>query len=353
MERTGIGRETLTACLLLFGFTFSLLGVELILPSATGSSQALLAVALLMIPGFVLRKKPIQVEELGTTIGPLGPLIKNSLVALLVVFPLFALGFHFFQTSFLGAQPQWSTGAMDRWNQEIEHAPPNPCLASEEGPVAWIDRHGLWVLGPSNTPMSVRGAELPESARRVSCSEQGHAKAGTAIPRQGDVIRYGTELRGVLIDIKGRTTLDLDIVLTDDASPSTLRLGRHQEPVDTISASKSPWWLLTYFIIHLGLIALPEEWFFRGYLQGRLDQLWGTPKRFLGVDLGWGLIVSSLAFAALHPILIPGFHRLLVFFPALFFGWLRARTGNIGAAVLVHALSNVLLAVLSRMYGVI
>ena len=108
---------------------------------------------------------------------------------------------------------------------------------------------------------------------------------------------------------------------------------------------------MTYFIIHLGLIALPEEWFW-AYLQGRLDQLWGTPKRFLGVDFGWGLIVSSLAFAHFTRSSFQGFIGYLSFFQP-FFGWLRARTGNIGAAVLVHALSNVLLAVLSRMYGVI
>ena len=107
-----------------------------------------------------------------------------------------------------------------------------------------------------------------------------------------------------------------------------------------------------FLIVHLGLIALPEEWFFRGYLQGRLDQLWGTPWRVLGVDMGWGLIVAAFAFAALHPILIPGFHRLLVFFPALLFGWLRARSQHIGAAVLIHALCNLLLAIVSRMYGV-
>jgi membrane protease YdiL (CAAX protease family) len=60
--------------------------------------------------------------------------------------------------------------------------------------------------------------------------------------------------------------------------------------------------------------------------------------------------VSALWFALLHPILLPGVHRLLVFFPALLFGYLRARTGNIGAAVVIHATSNLLLAILVGMY---
>jgi membrane protease YdiL (CAAX protease family) len=40
-----------------------------------------------------------------------------------------------------------------------------------------------------------------------------------------------------------------------------------------------------------------------------------------------------------------------VFFPALVFGWMRARTGGIGAAVLFHALCNIFSATLARGYG--
>jgi membrane protease YdiL (CAAX protease family) len=109
-------------------------------------------------------------------------------------------------------------------------------------------------------------------------------------------------------------------------------------------------WILPFLIVHLGIVALPEEWFFRGYLQTRLDTRLGTPWRILGADLGWGFILSALFFALLHPILLPGAFRLLVFFPALLFGYLRARSGNIGAAVVIHATSNLLLTLLVSMY---
>ena len=39
---------------------------------------------------------------------------------------------------------------------------------------------------------------------------------------------------------------------------------------------------------------------------------------------------------------IPNPQRLAVFFPALLFGWMRARTGSIAAGALYHALCNVL-----------
>ena len=43
--------------------------------------------------------------------------------------------------------------------------------------------------------------------------------------------------------------------------------------------------------------------------------------------------------------------RLAVFFPALLFGWLRARTGGVGASVALHALCNLFAAYLARSYG--
>ena len=44
--------------------------------------------------------------------------------------------------------------------------------------------------------------------------------------------------------------------------------------------------------------------------------------------------------------------RLGTFFPGLFFGWLRQRTGSIAAPVVAHALSNLFMATLeASFYG--
>ena len=99
------------------------------------------------------------------------------------------------------------------------------------------------------------------------------------------------------------------------------------------------------------VIALPEEGFYRGYLLTALDDLWGTPWTFFKAKLGWGWLVSSAIFAAGHFFTEPDPQRLAVFFPALVFGWLRARTGGVGAPALFHVLCNVLASTLSRGYG--
>ncbi|MDI1449266.1 myxosortase MrtC [Polyangium sp. 6x1] len=102
---------------------------------------------------------------------------------------------------------------------------------------------------------------------------------------------------------------------------------------------------------HFLAVALPEEAFFRGYLQTQLDAAWAPRWRVFGADLGPGVVVSSAIFAIGHFLTVPSPDRLAVFFPSLVFGWLRARTGGVGAGVVFHALCNIFSATLQRGYG--
>ncbi len=101
----------------------------------------------------------------------------------------------------------------------------------------------------------------------------------------------------------------------------------------------------------LVVIALPEEAFFRGYLQSSLDRVWPPRFRVLGAELGLGWIVAAAIFAVGHVLTIRHPARLAVFFPALIFGWLRKRTGGVGAPLLFHAACNLFAAALGRGYG--
>jgi uncharacterized protein len=101
------------------------------------------------------------------------------------------------------------------------------------------------------------------------------------------------------------------------------------------------------------VIALPEEAFFRGYLQTSLDRVWPPRWRVLGADLGPGWLVAAAIFAVGHVLTIRHPARLAVFFPALVFGWLRARTGGVGASVLFHASCNLFATTLGRGFGLL
>lgn len=99
------------------------------------------------------------------------------------------------------------------------------------------------------------------------------------------------------------------------------------------------------------VIALPEEAFYRGYLQTALDDGLGRRVRVLGAEVGPGLLLASAIFAVGHVATFVHPHRLAVFFPALLFGWLRARTGGIGAPLAFHALCNLFADTLAQSYG--
>lgn len=102
------------------------------------------------------------------------------------------------------------------------------------------------------------------------------------------------------------------------------------------------------------VIALPEEAFYRGYLQTALSRALHEDERgavsFLGARLGWSVVITSAIFALGHLLTELNPARLAVFFPSLVFGLLRARTGGIGASVLFHALCNLFSAYLARSY---
>ncbi len=104
--------------------------------------------------------------------------------------------------------------------------------------------------------------------------------------------------------------------------------------------------------IQLLVVALPEELFYRGWMQTSWAASGPSRKvRVLGADLGRGFLATQALFALGHLVRLQPW-RLGTFFPALLFGWLRARSGDLAAPVLVHALSNLFIATLeASFYG--
>jgi len=92
----------------------------------------------------------------------------------------------------------------------------------------------------------------------------------------------------------------------------------------------------SFALAQIVVVALPEEAFFRGYVQTRLEDLRGkgSPVR---VDV---LVMQAALFAIVH-LADHNPARLAVFFPGLLFGLVRAWRGGIGACIVLHALSNV------------
>jgi membrane protease YdiL (CAAX protease family) len=115
-------------------------------------------------------------------------------------------------------------------------------------------------------------------------------------------------------------------------------------------ALRLPDGFLLLAVVQLFVVALPEELFYRGWMQTR----WAAtaPERgitILGARLGAGFVWTQALFALGH-LVVPEPWRLATLLPGILFGWVRARTGSLAAPVLVHALSNLFIATLERSF---
>jgi membrane protease YdiL (CAAX protease family) len=88
---------------------------------------------------------------------------------------------------------------------------------------------------------------------------------------------------------------------------------------------------VSYMISQLLIVSLPEEFFFRGFLQ---DSIGRNIKAILFV---------SLLFSIAHlprALFFSDWISLLSFFPSIFMGWLYAKTNNILPGTVFHFLAN-------------
>lgn len=107
--------------------------------------------------------------------------------------------------------------------------------------------------------------------------------------------------------------------------------------------------LASFALAQLVVVGLPEEALFRGYVQTRLGDAFPKTIRLLGVPVSpAALVLQAALFGLVHFAVDFAPERLAVAFPALLFGWPRAWRGGIGAAILVHAMSNVYADILVR-----
>ncbi len=122
---------------------------------------------------------------------------------------------------------------------------------------------------------------------------------------------------------------------------------------------RSPHWTLPRDFLtqvvayHVLVVALPEEFFYRGYVQSRLNQVFGRRWRIAGVHCGWSLVITAMLFAAGHSLVVVRWWHFSIIFPAMLFGWIRERTGNVLAPAIFHALCNVVMITLDTCYGVV
>lgn len=112
-------------------------------------------------------------------------------------------------------------------------------------------------------------------------------------------------------------------------------------------------YLIDVVAYHAFFVALPEELFYRGYMQSRLNQLYPKRWKLLGVWVGPAMLWTTVLFTVGHSLVTLRWWHFAILFPSLLFGWLREKTGNVMAGALCHACCNILMVTLETWYGVI
>ncbi|HAH09860.1 MAG TPA: hypothetical protein DCL54_11365 [Alphaproteobacteria bacterium] len=88
-------------------------------------------------------------------------------------------------------------------------------------------------------------------------------------------------------------------------------------------------------------VAIMEEFFFRGYVQSRLNDAFGRPFKVLGTEFGAGVVIASILFGLFHPLSDEAMRWPWALWTAAFgliLGLIREKTGSILAPGLIHGL---------------
>jgi len=148
-------------------------------------------------------------------------------------------------------------------------------------------------------------------------------------------LQVGSVKRGLrLLGLYGVATLvlgALGITVLD-------RLSIKPPLTGVVPTGQWPQWVL----FQLGVVALPEELFFRGYLLTNCVRL----LRAVAPSSSWTVELSSAClsagiFAVAHALILGDGAALLTFFPGLVFAWLFLRCGSLLPPVLLHGAANI------------
>lgn len=338
--------------LLLFGITLVVtVGLTLaqgIVGWLRGYLLVFVAATFLYLPIEVLHRRGEDPADLGIHRKRPFRALRIALLMMLVTFPPYLLGFHLWQTESLGRTAAPAEARFDRWPVELQDAPRITKLGDGEVRLyaeAHRDRLRLrWHL-PAGQPFK---AQLRSDAPLK-------VLAGAHLTKpQGNRLTVAAGSDGLVVFEAPGSQITLNVDAGGDRLPAErLRLGTTLSRASDMpyTAERGWWWLINLVLVQFLLVAVPEEVFYRGYLQTRLDGLIGKDRRIFGADVNVAsVLLTSTLFAIGHIATIPSPARLAVFFPSLLFGWLRRRSGGVLAPAIYHAACNLLVDVVILLY---
>ncbi len=372
--RASIWREALGIYGLAFIAVLALALVALAVGWVSANLYALVAAVFVLLPRWWMNRRGLDPEAHGLTWRHWRRGVVWGLLATALTVPLFWGGFHLWEHKVQGRTFRLSADHYWRWPADWEGEPAR--WGQQPGVWLWTVR-GTLVIGMRGQPLSSGRVVLEGDRPFLPVPQPGVlARRVEADGKRVRDMRLGT--RWELMPTQSHRPVQAYVHAWNASAQAPQRLtittlapersepNAAPPPLYTgalASAQQGPlasrrdlWWIALWVMTQLLFIALPEEYFYRGYLQTRLrDATRGSRAR--GHDLGpYPAIVLTSALFALGHVLIPVqgallATRALVFFPSLVFGWLRVRTDSILAPTLYHACCNLMVIFIAAHYG--
>lgn len=336
--------------------TFAVAALATVIPLLQANLAAVFAAVFLFLPGRVLPRSGPGIEAYGWARDGWAAGLRLGLIVSVLTIAAFLPGYHLWLTQ---VQPRVVEVATDRsataWQLDVQDGAyrrlplrawgrpaaeePGRVYVYYEGDrifVQWRPTEAPWRIEVASDGTIIRNRQLA---------------AASSDPWRVE----GRAPRRVNLSFATRDATELTILATQGESalsPEQFALGGSARPVEPRQESErggtrlplTPVWFVHLALTHLLLIALPEEFFYRGYLQKRLGEA-SAPRTWIRLGplsiTNINVLVSVL-FALGHLVAEPSPGRLAVFFPSLLFGALRDRTDGIWASVVFHAACNLM-----------
>lgn len=313
----------------------------------------LVALSFIYLPTEWLSRRGEDLHDFGIGNGRLGPAAKQTLIVALCILPLYIMGFQWWNGS---KHTQFSARSTLRWTEELRESPFTKTLRIGEVQMyTQLDRISWrWRLKPTEKQINFTWIIPSQNkVKWIGRSRGVHISSSKDETKKTSIFKIKGSGSGFLSVLTDASSFELDAkVDRKTLSSHRFKTGALRYTQDLpLQANRSIWWLFYLALVQFFLVALPEEIFYRGYLQTRFDRLIGRDRTVFGIDFNWeSTVLCSALFALAHLMTIPHPARLAVFFPSLLFGWMRRAYGTTLAPALFHALCNVVAQVLWGIY---
>ena len=319
------------------------------LPSYASGIYVLVALSFVLLPTWTVRwwrrDDPIAA---GMDYGRLRPGLAWGLAATGLTLVPFLLGFHIWTAEVQGRKLNFQWSNTMRWEPGVEGRG-EVSRDLRLVVMAWADGRSVriwWVDGQAlagDEPLTI---QVTTQSGPLELDEVNPHTQAEVIDEQTIRLtdKHSKNVAGADLRI-GEWVDQVDFALQRAGKAletSAIFIGRDStNPASNpFSFGRNWWWILNLLLTQLLFVGLPEEYFYRGYIQPTLRLLDTGTFGFGRFRVSRSIVVTSLLFALGHVAIDGNLIRGAVFFPSLVFGWLRERSGGLTASIVYHAACN-------------